>query len=96
MRIRLEGLDAPPFDDPRVGNVYPIKGGRGLSRGHMNVLFAITEGDQWQGPRALMLTINKEGYPVGVTHYAMHYVENLQPMAFVEGLEGLEFNMRSL
>lgn len=97
MRINVEVGEYGPCEPARVGNVYPIKGGRGLRYGHMQVLIAITEPrEQWQGPAGLMLVITKEGKPVGVNSYGMHYIEDLQPIAFVEGLEDMALTMRSL
>jgi hypothetical protein len=87
----------PPGEPARVGFVYPIKGGRGIRYGHMQVLIAITEPrEQWLGAMGLMLVINKEGKPVGVNSYGMHYIEDLQPIAFVEGIEELTLIMRSI
>ncbi|MDE2105508.1 MAG: hypothetical protein KGL39_50240, partial [Patescibacteria group bacterium] len=79
------------------GNVYPIRGGRGLKYGHMQVLIAIARArEAWQGDSGLLLVIDKEGAPVGVNSYGMHALEELQPIAFVEGLEEMTLAMRSL
>lgn len=97
MKISIEVGEFGPFEPARVGNVYPIKGGRGLRDGHMQVLVAITEPkEQWQGPAALMLVIDKEGKPRGVNSYGIHYINELCPIAFVEGLEEMNLTMRSL
>ena len=97
MRIHIETDNALPSAPARVGNVYAVKGGRGMARGHMNILLAITEpGDYCRAPTALMLTVNKDGQPTGVTSYAMHYVEALSPIAFVDGIEDIDLTMRSL
>lgn len=80
----------------RIGNVYAVKGGRGMSRGHMNVLIAMTEPKEYSGISCIMLTVDKDGKPVNSTVYALHYVEDLQPIAFVEGLEDMTLVMRSL
>ena len=97
MKINIECGDFGPYEPARVGNVYPIKGGRGLREGHMQILIAIgTPREKWRGQAALMLVINKNGEPVGVNSYGMHYVEDLQPIAFVEGLEEMTLTMRSL
>ena len=97
MKIDIQTTEVGPFEAARVGNVYPIKGGRGARYGNMQVLIAITEPrEQWQGSMGLMLVISKEGKPVGVNSYGMHYIEDLQPIAFVEGLEELTLIMRSI
>lgn len=99
MKIRTEGVIPCPANEARVGNVYPIKGGRGVRDGHMQVLIAITEPKgkyETRGPMALLLVIDKEGSPRGVNSYGIHYVNELCPIAFVDGLDELEFSMRSL
>lgn len=97
MKISIEVGNFGPYDPARVGNVYPIKGGRGLRDGHMQVLLAITKpSDQWRGASGLLLVIDKEGNPVGVNSYGMHAIEDMQPIAFVEGLEAMTLTMRSL
>lgn len=97
MKIDIQVGDFGPYEPARVGNVYPIKGGRGLRYGHMQILLAITEPkEQWQGPSALMLVVDKGGSPVGVNSYSLHYVNDLQPIAFVDGLESMNLTMRAL
>jgi hypothetical protein len=97
MRVHIETENALPSDPARVGNVYAVKGGRGLRDKAMNILIAITEPrDSYTGRTGLMLTVNREGLPVGVTSYAMHYVEDLSPIAFVEGIDAIDLTMRSL
>lgn len=97
MKFDIQVQEFGPNDPPRIGNVYPVKGGRGLRYGHMMVLFAITTPKEtWQGQSALMVVVDKEGQPQGVTSYGMHYVENLCPIAFVDGLDEVEFTMRPI
>lgn len=97
MRVHIETTNVVTGDPPRVGNVYAVKGGRGLARGHMNILIAITEpSDCYSGRTGLMLTVDKEGKPRGVTSYGMHYIEDLSPIAFVDGIEEIDLTMRSL
>lgn len=97
MKIDIDTTISPPLESLLVGNVYPVRGGRGLRYGHMMVLLAITEPrDQYDSARALMLIVDKEGRPKGVTQYGLHYVEELSPIAFVDGLEDVHFTMRSL
>lgn len=97
MKINIETGDFGPYEPARIGNVYPVRGGRGLRDGHMMVLIAITNPpEQWRGPSGLMLVINKNGEATGITNYGMSRVEELQPIAFVEGLEDITLTMRSL
>lgn len=97
MKIDVQVGDFGPYDPARIGNVYPIRGGRGLRDGHMQVLLAVTTPkESWHGPAALMLVIDKAGNPVGVNSYGLHAVENWQPIAFVDGLDQMNLTMRSL
>jgi hypothetical protein len=89
MRINLTEL--PTFMQPTVGNVYPISGGYGRKAGHVMVLLAITKNNG-----ALMLIIDREGDPVGVTSYGLHAIEERCPVAFVPGLEDLSLMMEPL
>lgn len=89
-------IEFEPSAPVRVGNVYPVKGGRGLKNGHMQVMIALTEGNQWQGQTCLFLVITKEGKPVGVNSYALHYVENLMPIGFVAGLDDMSLEITSI
>jgi hypothetical protein len=92
MHFNMAPLNVIPADDPRVGNVYPVRGGHGMKKKHMFVLFHISESQQL----GFLYVINKEGELVGVTQYGLHYIRELTPIAFVDGLEDLEFNMRSI
>lgn len=97
MKIDIQTTEFGPCEAARVGNVYPVKGGRGLRHGHMQVLIAITEpADCYNGRQGLLLVITKDGKPVGVNSYGIHYIEDLCPIAFVEGLDDLTLIMRSL
>lgn len=89
-------VEFEPSAPVRVGNVYPIKGGRGLKNGHLQVLIAITEGNEWQGRMCLFLVITKDGKPVGVNSYGHHYVEGLMPVGFVAGLEEMTLEITSI
>lgn len=86
MKINIS--DIPEFSQPIIGNVYPVAGGYGRKAGHCMVLLAITE----QGS-ALLLVIDKEGNPVGVTSYRIHAIEERCPVAFVRGLDEISFDM---
>ena len=96
MKIDIQTTEFGPYDAPRVGNVYPVKGGRGMKNGHLQVLIAITKPHEYRGINGLLLVITKEGEPVGVNSYGMHYIEELCPVAFVEGLDELTLVMRSI
>lgn len=96
MKVEIQTAEFGPFDSPRVGNVYPIKGGRGLKYGHLQILMAITEPREYHGQAALMLVVTKEGKPVGVNSYGLSYIEELCPIAFCEGLDELTLVIRSL
>lgn len=89
--MKINVTDLPTFSQPVVGNVYSINGGYGRKAGHAMVLLAITEKQS-----ALMLVIDKDGNPVGVTSYGLHYVEERAPIAFVRGLDEMTFQMESL
>ena len=96
MRIEVTTQDGSPLGPPQVGMVYPMRGGRGGSRGHMNVLIAITEPQQFIGQYGVLISITPNGDVVGCTKYAMHYLEELTPMGFVDGLDELSLVMRPL
>lgn len=84
-------------DEVRVGNVYPVGGGYGRRAGHLMVLFAIAEpANQYNGPSALLVVIDKHGKPRGVTSYGLSAIEDRSPIAFCEGIDGLSFEIRSL
>lgn len=97
MQISVEELNEQRGAQTRIGNVYSIKGGRGLRYGHMMVLLAITEPkDRYDSSMALMLVIDKEGNPRGVTSYNIHYIEEQMPIAFCEGVEEIRLTVKSL
>lgn len=98
MKIIVGDIRQPSVYQIRVGNVYPVRGGRGASIGNMHVLIAITEKTRWGDPggMALFLVIDREGNSVGVNTYRASILEEWCPIAFVDGLEGLEFIMRGL
>jgi hypothetical protein len=97
VRVDIQTTEIGPCESARPGNVYAVKGGRGLRDGNMQVLLAITTPkEEWRGAMGLLLVINKQGEPVGVNSYGMHYIEELQPIAFVEGLDDLTLIMRSI
>ena len=89
--MRINVCDVPGFSQATIGNVYAISGGYGRKAGHAMVLLATTE----QGS-ALMLVIDKDGNPVGVTSYAIHAIEERAPIAFVRGIAEMSFDMEPL
>lgn len=91
MRVNILTDRIDPFDDPRPGNVYPIAGGYGRKAGHMMILLHTTEAG-----RCLFLIVDREGKPHGVTQYGEHAIRDRAPIAFVDGVEDMEFEMRSI
>ncbi len=89
--MRINVTEIPAFSQAVVGNVYPISGGYGRKAGHSMVILALTD----KGA-ALMLVIDKEGQPIGVTAYGRHAIEDRAPIAFVPGLADLELEMQPL
>lgn len=89
--MRINVTEIPTFSQPVVGNVYSCNGGYGRKAGHAMVLLAITEKQS-----ALMLVIDKDGSPVGVTSYGLHAIEERAPVAFVPGLDALNLTMEPL
>ncbi len=89
--MKINVTDLPTFSQPVVGNVYACGGGYGRKAGHAMVLLAITDRQY-----ALMLVIDKDGNPVGVTSYGLHAIEDRAPVAFVRGLDALDLTMEPL
>jgi hypothetical protein len=89
--MKIDVTDLPTFSQPIVGNVYAINGGYGRRAGHSMVLIAITQKES-----ALLLVIDKDGEPVGVTSYGLHAIEERAPIAFVPGMDSLHFQMQPL
>lgn len=96
MHVKIE--TELPIDTTRVGNVYPVRGGYGARVGHVMVIVGLFEGEISGSYRrtASVLILNKEGEIVGATAYGILYFEEKTPIAFIDGLEGLELVMRSL
>lgn len=80
----------------RIGNVYPIKGGRGVRERHLQVLIAMSEPAEYNGITCFFLVLNREGSPVNVNRYAFHYVQDLMPIGFVHGIDEVTFEITSL
>jgi len=97
MRVHVETITPCQDTECRVGNVYSVRGGRGLRYGHMNIVMHITEpDDRFNGSMALCLTVNKDGRPVGTTSYGAHYFDDKMPIAFCEGIEDVDLTIKSL
>ena len=100
MKITITAGATLPSEEARIGNVYAVRGGRGSRLKHMMILFAITPPPDskydCRGQSGLMLCVDKEGNAVGVTQYAMHYIDDLSPIAFVDGFEEINLIMRSI
>jgi hypothetical protein len=97
MKINIQTDNFSALEPSRVGNVYPMRGGKAAKLGYLMVLIAITEPKQsWQGSNGLMLCIDKDGDPQGVTSYGMTHIDELAPIAFVDGLDDITLMMRSL
>ena len=86
--MKINVTDLPTFSQPIVGNVYAISGGYGRKAGHAMVLLAVTKTNS-----ALLLVIDREGEPVGVTSYGVHAIEERAPIAFVPGIDDMHFTM---
>lgn len=97
MKVHIETENFNPEVPLRIGNVYPVRGGRGLRDGHMMVCIAVTEPKSCcDGRMALMLVIDKQGNPVNVDKYGVHVFEDRAPIAFAEGVENIELFIRSI
>jgi len=101
-RFDGEGLKIAIIEEPktipkqrvRVGNVYKMRGGRAAAHGDMKVLIAVRGSVHDRNSQCLFLVISQGGEPMGVTNYGLHYVQDLYPVGFVEGLENLTLKMR--
>lgn len=89
--MKINVTDLPAFNQPIVGNVYAVNGGFGRKAGHAMVLLAITARQT-----ALMLVIDNNGDPIGVTAYGLSSIAERAPIAFVRGLDNMTFNMEPL
>lgn len=85
------------LDEVRVGNVYPVRGGRAARYAIGMVVIALSgPKDRHSDEMCHMLTISKEGEIVGATTYATHAMENRAPIGFVDGLDALDFDVRPI
>jgi len=90
LRFFIDTITPCP-NEVRVGNVYHVKGGYGTKAGHRMVLMAITENET-----CLLMVVDKHGKPVGITNYGASSLDERMPIAFCEGLDAMEFRIRSL
>lgn len=90
MRFTIADSIADVTREPVVGNVYPIRGGSGARKGHIQVIVALTD------TGCVMLTVDKDGNVVAASCYGRHYIQEKTPIAFCDGIEELSFNIRSL
>jgi hypothetical protein len=93
MRIHVE-LENLPKDvgEVQVGNVYQVRGGKGSKYGYMTIIIAMYDDDYM----CACITIDKEGAIVGASTYAKHYFSEKMPIAFVDGIDGIDLTLRSL
>lgn len=101
MKVHIETDNMGPGYEAQVGNVYQVRGGRGAAKGHMSIIFAVTEPKQdkygcTSGRDALVVIVDRDGDVRGCTSYAMHYFEDKAPIAFVDGLDDISLVMRSI
>jgi hypothetical protein len=80
----------------RVGNVYPIRGGKGARLKHMYVVLAITEDRTFQGRMVCIMVIDSEGKPQGTQTYALHYIAEQTAIGFVPGLDEMKLVVQSI
>lgn len=97
MKLDIQ-TDVPISDgSPKIGNVYPVRGGRAMRYGCMYVVVAIRPAmDDYDACNVICLMVNRDGAIVGAANYALHYFAEKAPIAFVEGLEELHLTMRSI
>ncbi len=88
MKFEIKLGEFSPENPVRVGNVYPVKGGYGTRAKHMMVLLTITKDNI-----CLLMVLNKDGEPVGVTHYAVTAMDDRMPIGFVPGVADMTFDV---
>jgi hypothetical protein len=97
--VKIDIQTDVPINDgcPKIGNVYPVRGGRAMRYGCVYVVVAIRQPmDDYDGCSVICLMVNRDGAIVGSANYAMQYFAEKAPIAFVDGLEELHLTMRSL
>jgi hypothetical protein len=91
MKFNIKLNEYSPDCPVRVGNIYHVKGGNGMRDKHMMALIAVTKDST-----CLLMVLDREGKPVGVTQYGMHNIEDRMPIGFCAGLSELEFDILPL
>ena len=87
MRFNIETELSECTQSPVIGNVYNVCGGRGARHGHMMVIISIVDS------MVTTVTVNKSGDIISGRNYGLRYFEDKCPMAYVSGLEDLNFKM---
>lgn len=96
MRINVSGEMIPP-SATRVGDVFPVRGGRGMKLGHYHVVIAFKEPqDKYDSRSVVTLTINREGDVVGAGSYRDDYFDDKSLVGRVEGLDEVDLTLRSV
>lgn len=90
MRFNIDKKLAECVQEPCVGNVYAVRGGRGAQAGHMAVIVSINEHN------CTTLTITSSGDVVGGSNYGVHYYRDKCPIAFCHGLDDLTFDVMTI
>ena len=92
MEFRFDVDCGEAFTEPKVGNVYQVRGGTGAKHGWVHVLISITKDGMCP-----MLTVDRDGDIVGATSYALHYLKEKAPIAHCPEMESeMVFTVRSL
>lgn len=93
MKFNIETRDGKSLiGPPSIGDVYSIRGGRGLRYGHKFVIVSINDSSHM----AYALTVDGNGDIVGVYSVGVHILEDMVPIARVDGMEQLKFTIRTL
>jgi len=97
MKIDIQ-TDVPLAEPrPKIGHVYPVRGGRAMRYGCVYVVIAIRPPiDDYDACSVICLMVNRDGAIVGSANYAQQYFAEKAPIAIVEGIDDLHLTMRSL
>lgn len=90
MRFNI-AKDVPCFGPPRIGDVFPAKGGARRKIACWVVLAINPETGA-----TILIGLNDKGDVTSATTYAAHVMELRTQIGRVEGLEDLEFNVEPL
>ena len=95
--MRFTISDDFSLDEVRVGNVYPVKGGRQARYAVGMVVLAISEPrDKFSDRMCHMVTVAKDGEIVSTSSYGVHAMEDRIPIGFVRGLDVLTFDVEPM